>query len=65
MTASSFKVGDRVKDKRDGAHGVLREMRRHTNGSPKWLVQWDAERISTWTWEVDLRLVAAATEVAR
>lgn len=65
---SQFSVGQRVYDKRDKSEGTLIEMRRHTNGSPKWLVQFDANPKSAqgagrfWTWEVDLR--AAETSVS-
>jgi hypothetical protein len=46
--------GDRVRDKRDGARGVLVECKLHRGGSPKWLVQWEAERLRSWAWQSDL-----------
>ena len=63
MTATNFRVGrpfkfavgDRVYDKRDHAKGVVVEQRRHTNNSPKYLIQWESEQMRTMAWEVDLR----------
>ena len=54
MSREQFKIGDRVVDKRDKAKtvGVLLELRRHTNGSAKWIVQYPEGRFSNW--EVDL-----------
>lgn len=68
---SDFRVGQRVRDKRDGATGTLIEMRRHSNGSPKWLVEFDANQKMAqgagrfWTWEVDLRKAEEAVNATR
>ena len=52
---SEFSVGQRVYDKRDPnkTEATLLDMKRNTNGSPKWLCQYPEGRY--WVWEVDLR----------
>jgi hypothetical protein len=59
--SSPFAAGDRVYDRRDPKRspGTCVELRRHRNGSPRWLVSWDAESMRIWTWESDLRPLGA------